>query len=1037
MKWGGFMALTLSLHRGDKEKPGHTLVVFIHGLGAPETTWINGDKTWKDLILTDNNLQNVDVAIAKYDTAHVALGLLNELGIKNIKIGWFRNITVGKGPFTDIKILSQELKRELNTNRSKEYEKVIIVGHSMGGLIGIRYILEEIEHNENINVKGFISLATPYNGSNKAFYNSLIKSIHKHAQIPALEPNSVFLDDTIRLWQKHKDNTNIKFTFCFGTNDEWVAQESSIPHIVSSKWRDSIPLPGDHSSILNVDNHESPSYVVVSESIQKILLEENELKKKRNEILNEQEDLSIARCITRWQATGLPKDKAKIIYEQLEYKFNFMEPTCDKPISLLIGEFGIGKSLIADLMFQNFIKESKKNEKLPIPIYLKASKDIVNLRDYIEEIAIKNGDDINKGISLIIDGMDEVETSIASRLLDEARVIVQVWKNSRIVLMSRPLPIFSKLEESIIIPLLSQEEAYHIISLVSEKEITIGFSSSWPQVVKEAVNRPLFALLFGLYLIDEDMRVPRSKGDLLTHLVERSLSRLEISNERSKLLLKKFAVIATDRGNVPISKSEFVTEDEFKHLVKSGLVIEVNGMASFTLPILSQWFAAQAILENMKDIRDLISDQKVMENWRYPLIIFISLFSNDLVKDKFSIIAENNPAFASIIVEEGLASWGLSDEIAPPPFMESGKRIRSAMDAWVKGIGPLARLIAPIDKEGQVLPIGVRVTKGSIISSWYYGKNKINDITEIENHLSPLDRFDNGWLNVKMARPGKHSSWAWRWTRDDLRNELSKILQERRLPITKGPIFLEEVWKTSLVLTNRGSLYSGNILVEEISELLNHKFRNIDNIIIGSKPCNLRYVREYINLIKESGTEFLNNPWPGPDLDYSIGGWVWGPYSNQRLYERTRIVYLQAMEAYEQIVDEFFPGLKNRLTKSVIFPAKLRGKLVIPKKTDSFNNCPIFNWFLEPLPAKCQSEIDIAVSDQSDDNLDIHNKLTDLYNKLRICRPQAAEWISANYCNQVLDIFQANPVREIVYGWIWDDLKRIYWVHGLLGHRID
>lgn len=62
----------------------------------------------------------------------------------------------------------------------------------MGGLVAIRYILEELEHNQTHNVKGMISLATPYNGSSFALYNQLIKSINKHAQIPSLEPNSSF-----------------------------------------------------------------------------------------------------------------------------------------------------------------------------------------------------------------------------------------------------------------------------------------------------------------------------------------------------------------------------------------------------------------------------------------------------------------------------------------------------------------------------------------------------------------------------------------------------------------------------------------------------------------------------------------------------------------------------------------------------------------------------------------------------------------------------------------------------------------------------
>jgi|GEM_PF-2916821 Predicted acetyltransferases and hydrolases with the alpha/beta hydrolase fold len=277
------MALSLKIYRKSSEKIAKNLIILIHGLGAPETTWISENISWKDLLMSDLRFDDVDVGIVKYDTAHVALGILKKAGIKSINTGIFDKISVDKGPFTDIKTLAHELKRELNLEKSKNYGRIIIVGHSMGGLIGIRYILEEIEHNEVLKVNGFISLATPYNGSNKAFYNSLFGSIHKHAQIPSLEPNSIFLDDTIRLWEKHKENIKFDCIFCYAINDEWVPLESSLPHIVSSKWKHSIPIPGNHSSILNVENHESLPYVVVSESIQNIISEENELEEKKNE----------------------------------------------------------------------------------------------------------------------------------------------------------------------------------------------------------------------------------------------------------------------------------------------------------------------------------------------------------------------------------------------------------------------------------------------------------------------------------------------------------------------------------------------------------------------------------------------------------------------------------------------------------------------------------------------------------------------------------------------------------------------------------
>ena len=57
------MALTLSLYRKHNSEVGKTLIVFIHGLGAPDTTWNKGKETWKDLVLNDPNLFQIDVAV--------------------------------------------------------------------------------------------------------------------------------------------------------------------------------------------------------------------------------------------------------------------------------------------------------------------------------------------------------------------------------------------------------------------------------------------------------------------------------------------------------------------------------------------------------------------------------------------------------------------------------------------------------------------------------------------------------------------------------------------------------------------------------------------------------------------------------------------------------------------------------------------------------------------------------------------------------------------------------------------------------------
>ncbi|TYS17520.1 hypothetical protein FZC78_06480 [Rossellomorea vietnamensis] len=272
------MALRLTRIQREKDKAGKVLVVFIHGLGATEKTWISEKTDWMKLILSDKRFLNTDVAVIKYGTSHVALGKLtsvyNRLATR-FKKQQFSRVTIGEGPFANIKKLAQELKRELNMENIKNYEQILFVCHSMGGLVGIRYILEELERDTPIKVVGFISLATPYNGSNKAVYHGLIKHIHNHSQIPQLEPNSSFTDDTMRLWQKNKSKMALSCVFCYGTEDKWVTEESSIPHIIDDKWADSIPLPGNHSSILDVENHKSLPYEVISERILNIIIKNN------------------------------------------------------------------------------------------------------------------------------------------------------------------------------------------------------------------------------------------------------------------------------------------------------------------------------------------------------------------------------------------------------------------------------------------------------------------------------------------------------------------------------------------------------------------------------------------------------------------------------------------------------------------------------------------------------------------------------------------------------------------------------------------
>jgi hypothetical protein len=49
--------------------------------------------------------------------------------------------------------------------------------------------------------------------------------------------------------------------------------------------------------------------------------------------------------------------------------------------------------------------------------------------------------------------------------------------------------------------------------------------------------------------------------------------------------------------------------------------------------------------------------------------------------------------------------------------------------------------------------------------------------------------------------------------------------------------------------------------------------------------------------------------------------------------------------------------------------------------------------------------------------------------RVRSLRPQAIGWISSTLRTEVIDhIFDVNPIRNLAYGWLREDLAKIFWV---------
>ena len=425
--------------------------------------------------------------------------------------------------------------------------------------------------------------------------------------------------------------------------------------------------------------------------------------------LEEQDTESRARCIMRWQAAGVPMELASEFANSTvgTPELN-LRPTPLKPLLLLIGEIGTGKSLVAERLFQIALTTSREDPSSPIPVFLDAKSVGGNLSESVKRNARGLGDLRRQGATVIIDGADEAGVETTSKLLDEARLLISTLPKTTVVLTSRPVAILHNAQEAISVPYLTEDAAYDIIGQVAGREISKYMQ--WPSSVMEAIRRPLFAVLVGTFLREQaSNNAPRSPSDLIRHLIERSLERTTVNLGRMNALLLRLAALVIERGGfVPVA--DVALGEELQSLLETRLVIKRGNAIGFPLQILAEWFAAHSLVSGTPSINELVDNQASLERWRYAIAVLVSIFSHDQVSTVLMPLVRADPAFAAEIVYGSIAAWGAQGNIALPSRLESGYRVQKAMMSWIEGIGPLANLLAPLREDGTLMPLGVWIS---------------------------------------------------------------------------------------------------------------------------------------------------------------------------------------------------------------------------------------------------------------------------------------------------------------------------------------
>jgi hypothetical protein len=176
---------------------------------------------------------------------------------------------------------------------------------------------------------------------------------------------------------------------------------------------------------------------------------------------------------------------------------------------------------------------------------------------------------------------------------------------------------------------------------------------------------------------------------------------------------------------------------------------------------------------------------------------------NQAIALTIAVIAQRNPVCLTEILKKSLLDWSFTQDISLPSALQLGWQVRIATQAWIDGIGSLAKLVVPLRNDGSLPPLGVHLVQLTdtdthytyFQTGWYFGTASLENVVELppeaEKLLSDCDSgfppevhrlFAMGW-NYFRGTPLKHqASGAWQRTFEQILDSLSQLLQQRSHP---------------------------------------------------------------------------------------------------------------------------------------------------------------------------------------------------------------------------------------------------------------
>ena len=753
----------------------------------------------------------------------------------------------------------------------------------------------------------------------------------------------------------------------------------------------------------------------------------------RRQTLRQWRDSSLAMCKQLWITLGVPSALATELANDRSVG-DILTPT-DVHFQMAVAAAGSGKSLGASRFFQRAIDAALKDGTQPFPLFVNARDLTHPLEEYIERRTAGLVQPHSQPTLVIIDGLDERGVSQANALLTQIRYYVDAYPESRFLATSRPLPGLRLHESHTTLPALSDHETIDLISRIAERTVQLVELYGWSESIRNAAHRPLFAVMIGA-----DLRQGRSMGldrpaDLINRLARHVVDQNRQQGEQLNRLLQKLAVKAISTGRRVRRSDVSLSHADQRLLANSGLIDESGVTFDFNHEVLREWYAARALIEENVSI-----DEVVPASDRWMTVFQLVLESeNENARDTLRYtLARSDPGLAALLISD--TTRGVSDsEVthSPPESAEQvGSTLWNAMDAWRRGLGALFQEIGPVAVNGKTSTLGIRMDSTRVTISWYSGRSTLpRPVVPLPDSLeTSLWDLDPGWAVLHTELFPLGAEWAWRRTKSDLVDSLSKKIMTRRLALPSDYATRELVWAFALAVTRQGEFSPTPIGAREVLEAVQRMAVQARRGVIVFKmdqleiaPFELDLIKGKLECLLQHGQNVVRDPWPGFDRSPSSGArrlHTWDFYSDERLLQRATTVYTAALGLYMDMVNKWFDGFRHRLRFARLFPISLEGRLAKSQQPD-WEGAPRLIWRARALPHDETSRV--ALEWSASEEFDLLAYWREEEESLKTVRSGTDATPFRIAGDSLSAINTTRPVTDLAHTWLIRDLEELSW----------